>query len=143
MKIVSLLFAILLTSGAAHAKCATTDIAFTGKVIDPNGLPAAQVTVALAWEEYDGITGPVTAMTNARGEYSLTVPFNTYSGKGKIVEDECNLRLKIVAVSASRANLETPYYHFRTGTLTRVRLPVLELFPRSSSFIRLTRPTGG
>ena len=143
MKKFSLMFALFMACGSAHAKCAMNDIAFTGKVIDAKGKPVAHAAVGLAWQDYEGIAGPATTTTNARGEYSLTVPFNTYSGEGNVVEDECKLHLRVVAVSASKDTLESPHYRFKIGRLTVVRLPVLRLYVRSANFVRMVRPAGG
>ena len=136
---------ILLATQDAGAKCAFDFITFSGKVIDQSGAPLAGALVGISWSEKEGITGPALALTDSKGMYAIPIAFNTYSGKGTVYEDECNLRLERISISAHKGNLRSPYQQITLGPTKKFRLPTLKVFltQEKEPLSRFIRPPRG
>ncbi|MGO4549568.1 carboxypeptidase-like regulatory domain-containing protein [Lysobacter sp. 2RAF19] len=120
----SLVFSILLLAAqSASAKCMPAYHVFSGVAVDDNGKPISGASIGISWFEVDGPAGPALAMTDASGRYSIPAFFDTYSGKGAVVEDACNWRVRFVSVSAFKAGRRSPYTRVRVGSSEAVRVP--------------------
>jgi hypothetical protein len=119
------------------AKCAGDAFVFSGIVLDSSGKPVMGSIVGISWAENHRPTGPALALTNAHGRFKLPITFDTYSGKGKVVEDLCNARVTEISVSALKDTKRSPYQLLslpiydstsRLKSQKRVKLPALKLF---------------
>lgn len=134
MKRLLVLSILLLAAHPAFAKCGGKYHVFSGVVTDKAGKPIPGATVGIAWTEMRGPAGPALALTDGEGRYRIPVVFETYSGKGKVVEDECKFRVDVVSLSSSKGSLQSNYDLVRIGDAENIRLP--------SSVIWFERPDG-
>ena len=128
MKQTIALLILLFSSHASYAKCAGDFYAFTGLVVDTSGKPLAGAAIGISWNEYEGITGPAIAITDANGRYRIPIFFNKYSGKGAVYEDDCNQRLRWISVTAYKGNLRSPFLRQKVVGTETVRLPTIKVW---------------
>jgi hypothetical protein len=114
---------LVLATQSAHAKCAPDFRVFSGVVTDRHGNPVPGAMVGVSWLENAGPAGPALAMTDTKGRYTISVLFDTYSGKGKVTEDECEQRLQVISLSAFKGSLRSPGQSVRIGDAEKVALP--------------------
>ncbi|QNP40207.1 peptidase associated/transthyretin-like domain-containing protein [Lysobacter solisilvae (ex Woo and Kim 2020)] len=142
------LFALVVLFAAtlqpAVARCADDFRTFTGVVTDKAGAPLADTAVGISWSELEGPAGPALAVTDSKGRYVIPVYFSTYSGKGRIYEDECKFKVRRVSVAAYRAKLRSPYTQVAIGDKRSVALPVTVIWlPLDKEpVVQLIRPGG-
>lgn len=123
MKSSLVLLILLLVAQTASAKCIADFHVFSGVVTDKAGKPIPGAMVGVSWAEQGGPTGPALALTDSEGRYSIPVLFETYSGKGKVVEDECKQQVEVISVSASKGALRSAYEKVHIGDTENIRLP--------------------
>jgi len=144
MRILSLVSVLFLASQPASAKCASEYFVFSGKVTDKAGAPLSGASVGISWAEWGGTTGPALAVTDSKGRFSLPVAFDTYSGKGKVVSDLCNHRVRSVSFSAYKGQLRSAYQRVDFGPSRSVVLPtsVVWLELDKKPIVQIVRPGG-
>jgi protocatechuate 3,4-dioxygenase beta subunit len=114
---------LLLAADPANAKCDSEFFVFSGKVTDKAGVPLPGASVGISWSEWDGPSGPAFAITDSMGRFFVPVAFGTYSGKGTVVEDVCDYRVRSVSFSAHKGRLRSAYRRVAVGTSHNVALP--------------------
>lgn len=122
MKVSLVLSLLMLAAQSAHAKCAPDFHIFSGVVTNKAGMPLPGAMVGISWSEHDGPAGPVLAATDKNGRYTIPVLFDTYSGKGNDVEDECMYRVEVISMSAFKGALRSPYVKVPIGREESVRV---------------------
>ena len=142
--IIALVVLFAATVQPVAAKCAGDFRMFTGIVTSKSGVPLSGAVVGISWLEFLGAAGPALAVTDSKGRYAIPVHFNTYSGKGRIYEDECKLRVKHVSVSSYHAKLRSPYTQVAIARTRKIALPatVIWLPPDQEPAVQLIRPGG-
>ena len=141
-KLIALLI-LLIPVHTASAKCAAEFFVFSGIVTNKAGAPVSGALVGISWSEREGPAGPALAVTNRKGYYKIPVLFSTYSGKGKIVEDECEQRIGAVSVSASKGELRSSYQKVPVSRVGNIGLPaaVIWLHADIKPTVRLISPS--
>jgi hypothetical protein len=135
---------LLLATHPASAKCASEFFVFSGKVTDKAGAPLPGASVGISWSEWDGPSGPALAITDSTGRFSVPIAFDTYSGKGTVVEDLCNHRVRSVSFSAHKGRLRSAYQRVAIGASHNVTLPISVVWVEldKKPVVQLVRPGG-
>jgi hypothetical protein len=117
---------------------------FSGTITDKEGTPLPNASVGISWSEWDGAAGPSLAVTDLKGHYSMSVAFDTYSGKGAASEDACDHRVRSVSFSAYKGQLRSAYQRVAIGKTHNVVLPTSAIWlqPDKEPSVRLIRPNG-
>lgn len=133
---------LLLATPPVSAKCAPEFFVFSGMVTDKTGAPLAGASVGISWADGDGASGSAIAVTDPKGSFSISVAFDTYSGKGTADEDLCNHRVRSVSFSARKGQFRSPYQRAAIGPSRNVALPtsVVWLEPDKKPAVRLLGP---
>lgn len=142
VKLLFVLPILLLVPPSAGAKCASDFFVFSGTVIDRAGRPLSGASIGISWSDWDGVGGPALAVTDSKGQFSLPIAFDTYSGKGAVVEDLCHHRVRSVSFSSYKGQLQSTYQRVTIGPSRNVVLPtsVVWLQPDGPPSVRLIRP---
>ncbi len=88
----AVLFAVILISHQAHAKCQTDWYVVSGTIYDESGNPQPNVQVMVTWLEVLGARRGETA-TDQDGNYKFQIPFYPYYGNGNEARHVCTAKL--------------------------------------------------
>lgn len=117
------LLPLFLVAQSVSAKCAPDFRVFSGVVTDKEGKPLPGAMVGLSWSDHAGPNGPALALTDSKGRYTVSIPFDTYSGKGTVVVDDCKHRVAVISLSAFKGPLRSAYRQVSIGDGRNVQLP--------------------
>lgn len=136
------LLSLLMFCEPIWAKCASERYVFSGTVLGSAGVPLPDALVGISWLEHGGAAGPALSQTDANGHYTVSVAFDTYSGKGAVAEDQCNQKISIVSVVAQKGRLRSPYQRISVSAQGKIRVPSLRVSLEidENPTVRLIRP---
>jgi hypothetical protein len=90
----------LLAAPFSHAACSPGFVLFSGSVVDAAGVPIAGIPVGVAGLLENRTVGPALTLTDASGQYSILLRYNTYSGQSFLGADQCRATLRRATISA-------------------------------------------
>lgn len=123
-----ILLALLLiaASPSVAAACAVQSYLLTGSVVDAEGVPLSGAMVGAAWVKWGAPQGPVIAVTDPEGRYSIPIHFDTWSGMSEW-GDDCDAELGQVSVSAYKNASYALPETVSIGKTRQVVAPVLKV----------------
>jgi hypothetical protein len=98
----NVLFAVLaLGAMPAMAQCPLSEFSITGRVVDVSGQPVPKARISAQWLERAAGEVSNQRETDSEGNFSIRIPFDTFSGRTFLGEARCEATLDRVTLTVT------------------------------------------